>query len=76
MAKAKTSRIVWALCALLALVLASGLGLLFLQLRPYWVAKYRGQGANLQGAFLAHAPLAGAVSLVRDAAGRQVIAFA
>lgn len=60
MAKAKTSWIVWALCGLLALLLTSGLGLVFLRLRPYWVAKYRGQGADLQGAFLAHAPLAGA----------------
>src|SRR2546430_1952320 len=54
------NRTVWALCAVLAGLLLAGAGLLLVRLRPYWVAKYRGQSAALRGAALPLAPLAGA----------------
>jgi Pentapeptide repeats (8 copies) len=59
-AVAKTNRIMWMVCALLAGVVLGGVGVLVVRLRPYWVAKYRGEGADLRGAVLMHAPLAGA----------------
>src|SRR5438128_11154762 len=57
MAKKKTSRVAWVLSAVLAVVVMGGIGLLGLRLRPYWVAKYRGRGADLRGAVLPFAPL-------------------
>ncbi len=47
----------WWLAAVLAVVVLGGIGRLGLRLRPYWVAKYHGQGADLQGAVLQFAPL-------------------
>jgi hypothetical protein len=46
--------------AILAALVLWPTGLLVVRLKPYWVAKYRGQGANLQGALLPLAPLQGA----------------
>src|SRR5438876_1641709 len=60
MSKPKRSRSIWALCAALAIPLLVGLGFLFTRLKPYWVAKYRGKGADLHAAALLFAPLAGA----------------
>src|SRR5205807_6258178 len=60
MVKPGKNRTVWALCAVLAGVLLAGTGLLLVRLRPYWVAKYQGRGANLRDAALPMAPLAGA----------------
>ena len=45
---------------ILASVMLVGVGLLFVRLRPYCVAKYRGQNADLRGATLLLAPLAAA----------------
>src|SRR5262249_36183703 len=53
----KTHRITWAVCVLLAAVVLVGIGVLGVRLRPYWVARYRGGGANLRRAVLRHAPL-------------------
>jgi uncharacterized protein YjbI with pentapeptide repeats len=51
------NRIVWSFCAALAGILLVSTALLGIWLRPYWVAKYRGEGADLHGAFLMFAPL-------------------
>src|SRR5438045_914179 len=60
MAKRRTNRPLWVMSLLLASVMLAGLGPLFLRLRPYWIAKYRGKGADLHAAALPFAPLAGA----------------
>jgi uncharacterized protein YjbI with pentapeptide repeats len=54
MHKLTDDRMKWGLCALLLGVALVGVGML----RPYWVAKYHGGGADLHGAFLVGAPLA------------------
>jgi hypothetical protein len=46
--------------ALLGGLVFVGVGELGVRLRPYRIAKYRGEGADLRGAVLMHAPLAGA----------------
>src|SRR5262249_4843437 len=57
----KPDRTLWWLWAMiLAGGMSVGIGLLFVRLRPYWVAKYRGAGADLRGAVLPRAPLRGA----------------
>jgi hypothetical protein len=56
----RPSRVAWGLVALLALVVLVGIGWHWGRLQPYWVAKYRGDRADLQEAVLARAPLAGA----------------
>src|SRR6266700_1644480 len=50
----RKSRMVWIFCAALA---AAVLGPLAVLLRPYSIAKFRGEGANLRGAMLVDAPL-------------------
>jgi uncharacterized protein YjbI with pentapeptide repeats len=45
---------------LLTAVVLGGIGALGFRLKPYWVAKYRGVRADLRGALLIYAPLAGA----------------
>src|SRR6266566_545124 len=57
----KTSRTAWGTAAILAMALLVGVGLLFVRLRPYWVAKYRGNFADLRNARLPYAPLAHAM---------------
>jgi hypothetical protein len=47
------------LVAGLAAVILWGTAALVLRLQPYWVAKYRGQGANLRDTSLFYAPLQG-----------------
>lgn len=54
-----TNRIMWVLIALLTGVALVGIGALGVRLRPYWVAKYRGEKADLHGAVLVFAPLSG-----------------
>jgi hypothetical protein len=53
----KTNRVAWTLAGILALVVIGGIAALGVRLRPYWVAKYRGEGADLRGANLILAPL-------------------
>jgi uncharacterized protein YjbI with pentapeptide repeats len=53
----KTNRTVWGLTAMLAAAVLGGIGLLGVGLRPYWVARYRGPGADLPRALLIWAPL-------------------
>jgi uncharacterized protein YjbI with pentapeptide repeats len=60
MQKGQTNRVAWGLAAILAVPLLGGIVWLGVRLRPYWVAKYRGKGANLHAAMLAFAPLSGA----------------
>src|SRR5207302_4771940 len=60
MAKRRTNRAAWGAAAILAAMLLVGAGLLLVRLRPYWVAKYRGKGANLRGVVLVFVPLSGA----------------
>jgi hypothetical protein len=60
-AERKVDRQAWGLAAVLAVVVLGGIGMLGTCLRPYWVAKYRGEGADLSGAMLIRAPLQGAV---------------
>jgi hypothetical protein len=50
----RSNRVAWGITAVLAVVVLMGSGLL---LKPYWVVRYRGQGANLQEAVLPFAPL-------------------
>ena len=57
MHKPRTNRTIWILCSALAVVVLAGIGLLAVRLKPYWVAKYRGEGADLHGAVLPGAPL-------------------
>jgi hypothetical protein len=45
---------------MLGVLLLAGAGSSSKWLRAYWIAKYRGVGANLRGAMLVRAPLAGA----------------
>jgi hypothetical protein len=56
-----TNRVAWGLAVILAGVLLGATGLLFLRLRPYWIARYRGAGADLRQAFLPLAPLHAAI---------------
>src|SRR5438270_7449348 len=63
MRKRSTSRVTLWICAIQAGLVLWATGLLFVRLRPYWVAKYRGEGADLRGARLMYAPLAGAYLL-------------
>jgi uncharacterized protein YjbI with pentapeptide repeats len=56
----QTSRGAWGLAMLLALVVLVGSGLLFVRFRPYLVARYWGEGADLSEASLAFASLQGA----------------
>src|SRR5262249_52318905 len=60
MAKRRTNQPLWMMNILLAAVVLAGIGVLLIRLRPYWVAKYRGKRADLHGAALPFAPLAGA----------------
>src|SRR2546427_587010 len=60
MMKTKTSRTAWWLAAILAAVVLGGVGLLGSTARSYWIARYRGEKADLHSALLIHAPLAGA----------------
>jgi Pentapeptide repeats (8 copies) len=53
----RNNRIVWVLVALLAGLVLVGVGVLIVRLKPYWVAKYRGEGADLHGAVLPYARL-------------------
>ena len=48
------------LTAIIATAVIGGIGLLGTRLKPYWLAKYHGSGADLHGALLIYAPLAGA----------------
>jgi hypothetical protein len=61
MVKRATPRGLWALCAVLAALVVGGTGLLIVRLRPYWIAKYHGVGADLHDASLPHAPLRKAI---------------
>src|SRR5205809_39319 len=60
MMRIRRSRGAWGLCAVLAGSILGGSVLLLVRLRPYWVAKYRGESACLRGAELSGAPLSGA----------------
>jgi hypothetical protein len=53
----RTNRVAWGLALVLAAGLVGGIGLLGVRLRPYWVAKYRGELADLRAANLPGAPL-------------------
>ena len=53
------NRKAWGLAGVLSAGVLFGLGKGAAWLRPYWVAKYRGRGADLHGAVLALAPLQG-----------------
>src|SRR5438477_9078212 len=54
----RSARIASTLTALLTAGLLAASGALLLRVRPYWVAKYRGEKADLRGAALPLAPLA------------------
>ena len=49
-------KLIWT-ALLIAAAAAALAGSVFI--RPYWVAKYRGEGAELRGAYLVVAPLGG-----------------
>jgi hypothetical protein len=55
----------WRLCGILAALLVAGLWILGREVtqHPYFVARYRGEGADLRGARLRHAQLGGAYLL-------------
>src|SRR3954447_22854742 len=46
------NRVAWGLVGVIGAVVLVGVGFLGVRLRPYWTAKYRGEGAALQGAIL------------------------
>src|SRR5262249_37848458 len=58
--KRNSNRAAWGLVAILAAAGLPGMAAVGVWLRPYLVAKYRGQDANLHGAWLPNAPLHGA----------------
>jgi uncharacterized protein YjbI with pentapeptide repeats len=63
------NRVAWALAAILAVVtLGGGVALL----KPYWIARYRGQGADLRNAILPFAPLAEARLLCANMTGANL----
>jgi hypothetical protein len=47
----------WRVVVVVAGAMLAAAGPLLVRLRPYWVAKYEGRGADLQGAVLPLAPL-------------------
>jgi len=53
------NRVAWGLAAMLAVGVLGGVSFLGVRLRPLIVAKYRGHNADLRGAMLRFAPLAG-----------------
>jgi uncharacterized protein YjbI with pentapeptide repeats len=55
-----SNRTPWTVCGLLAEVVLGEVGVLGVRLRPYWVANYHGDRADLHGAVLVSAPLRGA----------------
>jgi hypothetical protein len=56
----RTNRVAWGLAAVLAVVVLSGVGVLGLWLRAYWIAKHDGDESQLAGAYLPGADLHGA----------------
>ena len=56
----RTNRVAWGLSLVLGVGLLGVGGMLGSWLRSYWIARYRGENADLRGATLIHAPLAGA----------------
>jgi pentapeptide repeat protein len=60
MAERKANRVAQVLATALAVVVLGGIAVLGVRLRPYWVARYRGEEADLRGATLIRAPLGGA----------------
>src|SRR5438105_1043051 len=60
MLNSKTSRAMLCICTTLVGLLVLTAVSLLVCLKPYWVAKFRGMGADLHGAFLILAPLGGA----------------
>ena len=57
MVKRKTNWLAIWLCASFAAAELVGASLAIIRLRPYWIAKYRGAGADLRQSFLQWAPL-------------------
>jgi uncharacterized protein YjbI with pentapeptide repeats len=78
MTRQKTNRVAWGLCAVLAGLVLSGLGLMAVQLKPCVVAKVYsspndlGWHVDLQGAVLPRAPLAGANLRKADLRGAKL----
>jgi hypothetical protein len=66
------SRVAWGLAVALAVAVVCGIGLLIVQLRFYWVAKYRGEGADLSGVVHVFAPLEGAQLWEADLSGANL----
>src|SRR5438067_1564918 len=54
------NRIAGVMATILAVCLLGGAVPMGVRLKPYWIAKYGGGGADLHGAYLVFAPLAGA----------------
>jgi uncharacterized protein YjbI with pentapeptide repeats len=54
------NRVWWGSVVLLTVGVLGGCSLLGVRLKPYWVARYRGAGAQLEGVYLQFAPLRGA----------------
>src|SRR6478672_7840746 len=59
--KQKTNGVAWGVAGILLAGLLVGFAMLFVRLRPYWIAKYHGEGADLRQAFLSLAPLHAAI---------------
>ena len=68
----RTNRLAWGLAGMLAVIVFGGVGLLALRLKPYWVARYRGDNADLHSAFLVGAPLAHAQLSETDLRGANL----
>src|SRR4051812_40099739 len=55
----RTNRVAWGLAVVLGVALVMLMGLFVTRRWPYWVARYRGHGAHLQGVNLARTNMRG-----------------
>src|ERR1043166_8776231 len=67
-----SKRRAWGMAVLLAAVLLGSGALVAARLRPYWIARYRGEKAQLHGAWLPRAPLEGIILIAAELSGANL----